>query len=176
MVGLVALAAVGCGASPAAVESKTAGDTAALDETTESAGRCEMEPAVDYDGPIPIERVNVDSIQASEGSCDPSEIVRRALEAELAAFDWNSERIEGSFRLTATVLELSTEEAASGVVSHSTVSTTLLHDKQGLVAALRGSAQAEDAPAEGERAEQAALDAAARGSLRNLPQALRSVY
>jgi hypothetical protein len=138
---------------------------------------------VAYDGPIAIQSVNVEAVETGGAppACDPSAVVRRALEAELAAFDWagagySGDKLDGQLSMTASIVELTLEDRSSFVVASSTVTTTLIHDRQGLVAALRGRAHAEDERSAGDRAEQSALDAAARGSLRGLPAALASVH
>lgn len=178
LVPFAALALVGCGASASPVATAD-GEVAPASPDAEA---CDLEPGVAYEGPIAIESVNVEAIEtagAAPSACDPSVVVRRALEAELAAFDWaaagySGER-DGQLTMTASIVELTLEDRSSFVVASSTVTTTLIHDKQGLVAALRGRAHAEDERSAGDRAERSALDAAARGSLRGLPAALESV-
>lgn len=173
----IAVGALGCGAAPPATASASPSSSDVSEASpTASATECDVVPAANYDGPIAIEKVNIEaSGQLGPAGCDPTEVVRRALEGELAAIDWTAERLEGRFTMNATVVELMTEEASFGVVAHSTVSTTLIHDKAGLVAAMKGRAHAEDERTAGDRAELNALDAAARGSLRGLRQALASV-
>lgn len=108
-----------------------------------------------------------DALEDAEG------VAREALERELAELELGTE--SGEFNVSAKVLKLNTTKTHDAAKASCTVSTTLHHRDRGLVAMLQGSAQAEDAPHAIARVERSAIEAAARGSLRGLPDALARI-
>jgi hypothetical protein len=123
--------------------------------------------------------VTVDAVTSALDDVAAEDIVRDALQRELAAMDWDSLNVSAKYQMSAKVVRLHTEVVPSSgtgskAVATCTVSTVLLHERAGVVALLEGSAQAEDAPDAADRATRSAIDAAARGSLTGLRAAIRS--
>jgi hypothetical protein len=123
--------------------------------------------------PSPPDFLDVVTSQADAG---PTEnIVREALLRELASMQWDEAEVRGHYTVSAKVTKLTSAKEPGKAVASCTVATLLQHDQRGMVALLQGSALAEDAPDAVTRAEERAIDAAARGSIRGLRAAILDV-
>jgi len=152
----VAIACVGCGA--AATRSVNNQDSLGpLEECAEG-------------GPIAVDGVH--NRAGTTQHPDPEAIARAAARCELASIDWEGAPMAAHFSVSIAVVEVTTERNGHSAIAASKVSATVHHAERGLVATLRGSGRAEDMDGRAARAERDAIDAATRGALRRLREAV----
>lgn len=97
-----------------------------------------------------------------------------AVKRELGRIDLSSVRARDKYVLSASLVKLQTVKSGDQIETSCVVSATLSRAGSGaLHAVLQGRARAIDAPSAHKTAERAALDAAVKGAMRRLPEALR---
>jgi hypothetical protein len=104
------------------------------------------------------------------------EVLRREVEAELAAIDWSKESLRRRYRLSAAVVRLDTARAGGGLRISCTVSAAVRDDRGVLLAVVEGRARADGDEGTGAgvaTVEQGALAGAVRGAITAVPEAIR---
>jgi len=157
----VATACAGCGGAGAVQSAKHQDSLGPLEVCAEG-------------GPIAVEGIR--NRAGTTTHPDPEQIARAAVHCELAAIDWEGTSMDGRFSVSVTVVEVSTEQNGYSTIAASKVSAAVSHEKRGLIATLRGSGRAEDVDGQAARAERDAIDAATRGALRRLREAVLQAH
>lgn len=107
---------------------------------------------------------------------DLKEVLRREVEAELAAIDWSKESLRRRYKLSAAVVRLETVHAGDGLRISCTVSAAVRDDRGVLLAIVEGRARADGDEGAGAGlavVEQGALAGAVRGAITAVPEAIR---
>jgi hypothetical protein len=104
---------------------------------------------------------------------DAARLLRKDLEAEIAAFDWTKAKASRPYRVSVDIVELGSTANGKLLQASCTVSVAIRETKRGaLLTTLVSRAKAEDAPSGAIRAERAALAAAARKAIAGVAQAI----
>lgn len=121
----------------------------------------------------PITAVEVSSRVAREGR-DLRSSIRQSVEQNLRRVDWTSAADRGPFILTTSLVRLDTSSSSDATRVSCTVSMTLRERKHGkLRAMLEGRGHVESSPGAAATAEAEAMNAAVRGAVKGLPEAIR---
>jgi hypothetical protein len=121
----------------------------------------------------PIASVEVVSL-VSRSTWDPADFLRKSLERQLARVDWSKAQDRGPFVLSTSLVRLDTRTSDDAAKVSCVVSMMLRDQKQGTVRALvENTARTQDSSQAVLSAEHDALDAAVRGAVRSLPEAMR---
>lgn len=102
-----------------------------------------------------------------------TDLLRRDVEAAIAAIDWSKERVRRRYILSASLVRLETSVEDRTLRVSCTVSAAVRDDRGNLLAIVEGRALAEDTSSAAQSAEQGALSGAARGAIKAVPEAIR---
>jgi hypothetical protein len=124
--------------------------------------------------PVTLAEVTIQKAGSSRLDNIP-DLLRRDVEAELAAIDWSKLGLRRRYTLSATVVEL--ESARTGernLTASCTISAAVRDADRGkLLVIIEGHARAEDSPTKAADAERGALAGAVRGAITAVPEAIR---
>ena len=103
------------------------------------------------------------------------ELLRKEVEAEIAAADWSKLPPRKHYKLSASIVSLKAEEVDKKTLRAScTVSVSIRDAKRGnLLAILEGRAKVDDLASASARAQRDALAGAVRGAIAAVPEAIR---
>jgi hypothetical protein len=104
-----------------------------------------------------------------------TEVLRKEVEAEIAAADWSKLPPRKQYKLSASIVSLKAEPLDKKTLSAScTVSVSIRDAKRNnLLAILEGRAKVTDLPSASSRAQLDALAGAVRGAIAAVPEAIR---
>jgi hypothetical protein len=125
--------------------------------------------------PVTVAEV-ASSVDAAKLSfTNPTEALKQDVEAELAAIDWSKSPARRQYKLSASIVALSSTNVDGKVARTScTVSVSIREAKGGtLLAILEGRSKVEDALAASARAQRDALTGAVKGAVAAVPEAIR---
>lgn len=125
-------------------------------------------------GSVTLAEVTVSGADGSRLENLP-ELVRHDVEAELAVIDWSKLGLRRRYKLSASVVRLSSSRTADqGLAASCTISAAVRDaDKGTLLVIVEGRARAEDAPSAAAQAERGALAGAVRGAITAVPEAIQ---
>lgn len=124
-------------------------------------------------GEQPIAAVEVSSRVERQGR-DLRSSIKQSVEQNLQRVDWTQTKDRGPFILTTSLVRLDTSTVGDTTRVSCTVSMTVRERKRGTIrAVLEGRGHVESAPAATTMAETEAMNAAVRGAVKGLPEAIR---
>jgi hypothetical protein len=125
-------------------------------------------------GTVTLAEVTISGAESSRLVNLP-DLVRHDVEAELAAIDWSKLGLRRHYKLSASVVRLSSaRNGDQNLMASCTISAAVRDAERGtLLVIIEGRARAEDAPGAAAEAERGALAGAVRGAITAVPEAIQ---
>lgn len=142
---------------------------------SKSAGATPEKKSVSGALPVSLAEVASRVDGAVLGGQSATDLLRKDVEAEIAAADWSKLPPRKHYKLSASIVALKAEELDKKTLRAScTVSVSIRDAKRGnLLAILEGRAKVEDLASASSRAQRDALTGAVRGAMAAVPEAIR---
>jgi hypothetical protein len=128
--------------------------------------------------PVTVAEVESRVDAASLSLQNPTELLKKDVEAEIAALDWSKAPARRLYKLSAAIVALESTKIDGKMARTScTVSVSIREAKGGtLLAIMQGRARVEDALTASAGAQRDALTGAVRGAVAGIPEAIRSAH